>query len=201
MQLTYAYPHVRKFCILFLCSFISTIKYAIADIISKWWVKSILITKPGHTSSIASFLDIVYSWNYGISFGMFQEYQDTSNRIFLVLNTIIIIYIWKLLLDAPNYKAYVGYSLIIGGACGNLFDRFMNGAVFDFIYFHYESWHFPAFNLADSFISIGALILIREYYKITKAVAKKKEEEYDAISVEANRIRKLDAEIVEKGIK
>lgn len=192
---------LKKFALLLFLSIISTIKYAAIDQLSKWWVKSMLVTKPGYVLHITSFLDLVYSWNHGISFGMFQEYQGSSNKIFLILNAAIILYIWRLLLKVENYKLYVGYSLIIGGAVGNLYDRMAHGAVFDFIYFHYQNFYFPAFNIADSFICIGALIILAEHYKITKAIAKKKEQEYDANSVEAERIRKLDAEIAERGIK
>ena len=52
------------------------------------------------------------------------------------------------------------YDLVIGGAVGNIFDRIIRGGVFDFIYFHYESYGFPVFNLADTFISIGFFIII-----------------------------------------
>jgi signal peptidase II len=201
MPLIIVHHQLKKLALLLFFSIISTIKYALIDQLSKWWVKSILLTKPGYVISITSFLDLVYSWNHGISFGMFQEYQSTSNKVFLILNAAIILYIWRLLLKVENYKIYIGYSLIIGGAVGNIYDRLAHGAVFDFIYFHYKNFYFPAFNLADSFICIGALIVAIEYYKITKAVAKKKEAEYDAESVEADRIRKLDAEIAERGIK
>jgi signal peptidase II len=201
MPLIVVHHQLRKLALLVFFSIISTIKYAVVDQLSKWWVKSMLLTKPGYFLSITSFLDLVYSWNHGISFGMFQEYQGTSNKIFLILNAGIILYIWRLLLKAENYKFYVGYSLIIGGAVGNLYDRLVHGAVFDFIYFHYKNFHFPAFNIADSLICIGALIIILEHNKIRKSIAKEKEEEYDAASVEADRIRKLDAEIAERGIK
>ena len=54
----------------------------------------------------------------------------------------------------------LGLAFIIGGAVGNLIDRIRFGAVVDFLDFHYESWHWPAFNLADSAIFIGAALLI-----------------------------------------
>ncbi len=200
MSLVIHHELKKRFLLLFF-STVSTIKYSVIDILSKWWVKSMLLTKPGYVLVITDFLDIVYSWNHGISFGLFQEYHDTANKIFLVVNASIILYIWKLLLNAQNYKFYLGYSLIIGGAVGNLYDRIMHGAVFDFIFFHYRDFYFPAFNIADCLICFGALIIIIEYNKVRKAIAKKKEAEYDPVSVEAEKIRKLDAEIAERGIK
>jgi signal peptidase II len=166
---------LKKFFLILFFSIISVVKYAALDQASKWWVKSMLTAKAGYTMHITSFLSLVYSWNHGISFGLFREYHAMSNKIFLVINSIIIIYIWKLLFNAKSYKSYIGLSLIIGGAVGNLIDRFVNGAVFDFIYFHYNNFYFPAFNIADSFIFIGAAIVIYEYYRMTKSVAKQQE--------------------------
>jgi len=192
---------LKKIFLLLFFSIIATLKYAIIDQLSKWWFKNMLLTKQGYSIPVTSFLDLVYSWNHGISFGLFQQYESLSNKIFLGLNTIVVLYVWKLLLNSPNYKFYIGYSLIIGGALGNLYDRFFNGAVFDFIYFHYKEFYFPAFNFADSFIFIGAFTVVLEYYKHAKSVAKKKDQEYDDVAAEAEKIRKLDEKIAEKGIK
>jgi signal peptidase II len=62
-----------------------------------------------------------------------------------------------------NKKRQIAYSLILGGALGNLLDRFMYGAVVDFIDFHVNLYHWPTFNLADSFICIGAFIYLLSF--------------------------------------
>lgn len=191
---------MRKFGLLLFFSIIASGKYALLDIVTKWWAKSALIVKPGYVASPTSFLDFVYTWNKGISFSMFDNLEN-SNQIFTYISIGAIIYIWRLLLNAENYRIYTGYSYILGGAIGNLYDRFMNGAVFDFIAFHYKDFYFPAFNLADAFITLGAILVISEYYKLSKAVAKSKENEYNPIADEAERIRKMDAEIAKRGIK
>jgi signal peptidase II len=108
-------------------------------------------------------LDFVYAWNYGISFGLFSKYSDYSNIIFLALNSIIVVYLYLLMLKTKTNLSHAGFALVIAGALGNIIDRILYGAVFDFIYFHYDSLAFPAFNVADSFITIGAGLLIYDY--------------------------------------
>lgn len=129
--------------------------------------KSFLITylkeKPGYMIELVPMLNIIYAWNYGISFGLFRDYYQYSNYAFLILNSIIILYLCYLTMKSESYLSFIGFSTIVGGALGNLVDRFFRGAVFDFIHFYYEEFSFPAFNLADSFITIGAVLLVWEY--------------------------------------
>ena len=191
---------LKKLSLLLFFNIIAAVKFTALDIVTKYFAKSTLSVKAGMMASPTSFLDFVYSWNKGISFSLFDDIES-ANKVFMALSAAIIIYIWKLLFDAPNYRIYKGYSYIIGGALGNLFDRFMNGAVFDFIAFHYKDWYFPAFNIADFLITVGAIIVIYEYYKISKEVAKQKEKEYNPVAEEAKKIRQMDAEIAKRGIK
>ena len=134
-----------------------------ADQGSKTFFISYLKTQPGYLKEIFPFLDFVYAWNYGISFGLFQKHHQSSNFLFLGLNSLIIIYLVYLFYTSKEVAAQVGMIFIIGGAFGNLFDRILRGAVFDFLHFHYEDFSFPAFNLADSFITIGACFFIYNY--------------------------------------
>jgi signal peptidase II len=191
---------IKKIAILLFFSFIAVVKYTALDLVLKWWVKSMLIVQPGYTISLTGFLDLVYSWNHGISFGMFQNYEY-SNKIFIGIVSLIILYIWKLLLNSKSYPIYVGYSMILGGAMGNLADRVINGAVFDFISFHIGSFYFPIFNVADGLITIGAITVLYLHYRMAKKIAKAKEKEYDPIDAEAEKIRQMDREIAKKGIK
>lgn len=133
------------------------------DQASKSFLISYLKTQPGYTIELLPILNIIYAWNYGISFGLFKEYYQYSNIIFLVLNSIIILYLIYLTMNTKSKLELIGLSAIIGGALGNLIDRIFRQAVFDFIYFYYEDLSFPVFNLADSFISIGAALLIWQY--------------------------------------
>ena len=146
---------------------IITLIVVFLDQFSKTFLIDFLKTKPGHIFHINSFLDIVYTWNYGISFGLFNKYQKYSNIIFLVLNTTLILYLIAIyLFDKHSSKLYL---LIIGGGIGNLIDRLIRGAVFDFIHVYYQNYHFPVFNIADSFISIGIFLFIFEHLIFKKS--------------------------------
>ncbi len=110
---------------------------------------------------ITGFFNLVTVLNHGVSFGMFNNLEN-SQIIFSILVSIIclILIIWLY----KNDKTYlaIAISLIIGGAFGNLYDRITQGAVADFLDFHIYGYHWPAFNLADSFVFIGVALLIFE---------------------------------------
>lgn len=108
---------------------------------------------------ITNFLNFVKIWNNGVSFGIFSEY-NLSPVIFICLSLIIIILILYLMSNInPILQGF-----IIGGAIGNLIDRIIFGKVFDFIDFHINHWHYPAFNVADSLIVLSISIII--FYEI-----------------------------------
>ena len=134
------------------------------DQLSKTYLISYLKTEPNFILEILPFLDFVYAWNYGISFGLFKQYYQYSNYVLLVLNSFIVMYLINMLVKSESKLSIYGLNLIISGAIGNLVDRIIRGAVFDFIYFNYQEFSFPAFNLADSFISIGAALFIYDYF-------------------------------------
>ena len=133
------------------------------DQASKTFLINFLKEKPGYMIELMPMFNIVYAWNYGISFGLFRDYYQYSNYAFLALNSIIILYLSYLTIKSDSYLEFLGFCTIVGGALGNLVDRIFRGAVFDFLHFYYEDFSFPAFNLADSFITIGAGLLIWKY--------------------------------------
>jgi len=211
MSLIVVHPLIKKFFLILLFSTISSGKFVIADQVSKYFAKNFLLGQQGYYLKVASFFDLVYSWNYGISFGMFSQNHAYANYIFIVLNSIITIYIWHLAFKARSYRYYQGYCLIVGGALGNLVDRIIHGAVFDFVYFHVGTWGFPAFNLADTFIFLGVIVVLFAHNKEAKEIAKAKEVEYAALQkgtadaalenmmdVEVDRIMKLAQKDSEK---
>jgi signal peptidase II len=148
--------------------FIAVLVLIAIDQGSKSFLISYLKTQPNYIFELLPILDFVYDWNYGISFGLFREYYQYSNIAFLILNSIIVTYLCYLILKTQACLARLGLISIIGGALGNLIDRMRHGAVFDFIYFHYQDLAFPAFNMADSFITIGACFFIYDYLFYSK---------------------------------
>jgi signal peptidase II len=135
------------------------------DQVTKAYYILLLPTKKALTLKITSWLSFVYAWNHGISFGLFSEHKQYSNYAFLAINCLIVGYLSAVLNSSTNRLQSLGITFIIGGAIGNLIDRFYRGAVFDFIFFHYEKYSFPAFNLADAFIDIGVVIVIISFFK------------------------------------
>ena len=106
------------------------------------------------------YLNIVIVWNRGFAFGMLQNSIFNSNilNIFLILSVIIFLFFYVRILNGKCY--FYLFSMIIGGAIGNLIDRVLYGAVVDFIDLHYQNLHWYVFNIADIYISIGCTLLI-----------------------------------------
>ncbi len=130
------------------------------DQVSKVYLISHLKAYPGYYIEVTSFFDLVYSWNYGMSFGMLGNYYQYSNIAFTLLNSLIISALIYLYFQSRFFTEIYAYAFIIGGGIGNIIDRVSKGAVFDFIFIHYDEYSFPAFNIADSCITIGAILYI-----------------------------------------
>lgn len=116
---------------------------------------------------ITSFFSLVKVWNKGVSFGMLNDLENGKYLISIVniiISGILLIWLYR------NHSIYLMWaiSLIIGGAMGNLFDRFKNDAVADFLDFHISAYHWPAFNLADSIVFIGVALLLLENFFVKK---------------------------------
>ena len=114
----------------------------------------------GEQEHITSFFNIVLIHNRGMSFGLFNSSGGLNALLFsLVAAAIVTVLIyWLSRVDSSLLAVAIG--LIIGGAIGNVIDRIRLGAVVDFLDFHVESWHWPAFNVADSAICIGVAVML-----------------------------------------
>ena len=116
--------------------------------------------------SITSFFKLVNFHNSGAAFS-FLHNSGGWQRYFLILITLLAI-IWIIFMLMKNQDKLilsVGLLFILGGALGNLIDRIRLGYVIDFIYLHIDNWYWPAFNVADSAICIGAAFLIYDMCK------------------------------------
>jgi signal peptidase II len=115
---------------------------------------------------IKGFFNITYVHNQGAAWSMGAGADDwVRHLMFRYLPVVIcigLVYLQIKSLKSPYYVT-VGYSLILAGACGNLFDRFTLDYVVDFLHVYYGSWHFPVFNVADSCVTIGGALLVLDY--------------------------------------
>ena len=133
------------------------------DRISKIHVINLFDTLNDQQIFITSFLNLYLIWNEGIAFGLLSfDNNEIYNFItfFITIINIIIIYILIKINDVRRYF----FSIILGGSLGNLFDRLVYNAVPDFIDFHIGNLHWFIFNLADIFITIGAICLILDEF-------------------------------------
>ncbi len=144
---------------LFFLGVLIALLVAIADLFTKRLVFAILEDYPNNQIKIFDFFNLVKVLNHGVSFGMFNSLENSQIIFSFIQLTIAVVLLFWLY---NNQKIYFTYALgfIIGGALGNAFDRILNGAVADFLDFHIASYHWPAFNLADSFVFIGVIFLL-----------------------------------------
>ncbi|MBF0472630.1 MAG: signal peptidase II [Nitrospirae bacterium] len=122
--------------------------------------KSLIVTNIPLNDSIeiTSFFNIVYIQNVGAAFG---SLKGLGNPIFIVLSIIVIIFLTILIFkEKQGMLLSLSYCLLIGGAVGNLIDRLTRGYVVDFLDFHVSDYHWASFNVADSALSVGMVLVI-----------------------------------------
>lgn len=110
--------------------------------------------------AVLPFFNFVMVWNKGISFGLFNNETDYGPLILIVLSLLVTIWFGIWLTRCQNKMQCAGLVLVISGAVGNMIDRMRFGAVADFLDFHVFGYHWPAFNVADSCIVVGVVILM-----------------------------------------
>ena len=131
----------------------------IIDQASKAFVLYALDLPRVDTIQLLPFLNFTMVWNYGISMGL--PLGPLLGKIGIIaLTTGISLYLIRWMLTSQNRFERFGLAMIIGGAIGNLVDRFIHGAVADFIHLYGFGYHFYVFNGADAAITIGAIVLI-----------------------------------------
>lgn len=138
----------------------------ITDQTTKIWALYKLIN--GYSIKVLPFLNFTLVMNEGIAFGLFHDGGSIKNYLLIFITSIatIILLFYHFKMKNPSGIKAILLALVFGGAIGNLYDRIFRGYVVDFIDIYVGSFHWPVFNLADTYITIGLLIIF--YLQIIK---------------------------------
>ena len=133
----------------------------VAAIALDQWIKYMVETGLAFQEKVdlVPFLALFRTYNTGIAFSMFSSFGDTG---LIAISLGVVAFVLYLATRTPSghVLARTGFALIVGGALGNLIDRATYGHVIDYILFHTPVWSFAVFNLADAFISVGAVLVV-----------------------------------------
>lgn len=134
----------------------------VLDQLSKWLVVSAL--RPGaQVGVIPGLFDLTLTYNPGVAFGMMSELSPIIRAALIGLATLaaVTLVLWILVSEyAEDPVGQYAIAMVLGGALGNVVDRLRLGEVIDFVDIYYGTYHWPAFNLADSAICLGVAILL-----------------------------------------
>lgn len=129
------------------------------DQITKWWIVTVVMSPPRRIP-VLPFFDLVFVQNRGASFGIFADAPGWASWALVVfailISAALLIWMWRV----NDRMLAIALGLVAGGAIGNVIDRLRFGAVVDFLDFYAGGWHWPAFNLADTAIAAGVVLLI-----------------------------------------
>lgn len=125
----------------------------------RWASESLQLYRP---QEIFSWLNMTLAHNYGAAFSFLSDAGGWQRWMFSVLAGVVslVLIVWLIRLPRSEWLTGVSLSLIIGGAIGNLIDRIRLGYVVDFVDVFFRDWHYPAFNVADSAITVGVVLLL-----------------------------------------
>jgi len=132
------------------------------DQISKWAIDASM--QLYQSIEIIPYFNLTYVHNTGAAFSFLSEAGGWQRWFFTILASIIsiVLVVWLTKLKKHEILMAASLSLILGGAIGNLIDRVLYGYVIDFLDVYYQSWHWPAFNVADSAITLGVILMLLE---------------------------------------
>lgn len=139
------------------CGIAAMIGAGLLDQATKWLVTVVLA--PGEFVPVTPFFNLVLAYNRGVSFGMLSSDHPLTPWLLSAFAAAVILVLGFWLVRSRLGAEAAALGCIIGGALGNVVDRVRQGAVTDFLDFYAGTWHWPPFNLADSFIFIGCVML------------------------------------------
>jgi signal peptidase II len=133
----------------------------LADQVTKFVVLAWLA--PGERREVTEFFNLVLVFNKGAAFSFLSQASGWQTPLLIAFALAAAVIVSVLLVRSPGRRVLsAGLAMILGGALGNLIDRLAFGQVVDFLDFHAFGWHWPAFNVADSAITLGAATIILE---------------------------------------
>ena len=140
----------------------------VLDQLTKYWVSQSLV--PGASVPVTPFFNLVLTYNTGAAFSFLSRASGWQRGFFILIAALASLLIIYLIRRYHRQKVFsIGLSLILGGALGNLWDRIVLGHVVDFLDFYIQTYHWPAFNVADSAITCGAALLIWDSFGRSQA--------------------------------
>jgi len=143
------------------------------------WISAVVIGLDQYTKQLAesslhpyrpqvvcSYFDLTLMYNPGAAFSFLSDQGGWQRWFFIIVASLVTIVLvgWLAFLKRCDRMIAIALSLIIGGAIGNLIDRVLYGHVIDFIHVHYEQWYWPAFNIADSAITVGVVLMLGDAF-------------------------------------
>ena len=147
----------------------------------KWlWLTALVIALDLGTKAVATamlsygspvpvmpFFNFTLLHNTGAAFSFLAGAAGWQRWFFVILALVVsvVLVLWLRKLERHETWSAIAFALILGGALGNVYDRVVHGYVVDFLHFYWQNWHFPAFNLADTAITIGAAMIILDTFR------------------------------------
>lgn len=141
---------------------------AVAIVAADQLVKAIVLGafEPGERRALAGFFNLVLVFNKGAAFSFLSSASGWQTPLFAGFALLASVVVSALILKNPGRRMLcAGLALVLGGAVGNLIDRVLAGKVVDFLLFHWETHSFPAFNLADSALTLGVILFILDEFR------------------------------------
>ncbi|WP_246232726.1 signal peptidase II [Aurantimonas aggregata] len=154
--------------------FVSGLVIVILAVVADQAIKALVVATMGLGEAIELLpvLALYHARNTGIAFSMFSGLSDVSLSLIAGVVLIVVLYLWYKT-PAERRLTHFGLAIIVGGAIGNLIDRVSLGYVVDYIYFHTPVWDFAVFNLADAFITVGAIIILVDEFILAPREARR----------------------------
>ncbi len=138
---------------------LAAVTIVVSDQLTKWLIRDLVLDSVWRIK-VTDFFNTVEVWNRGVSFGFFANDSPWTPHLLSALAIAITAILVFWLRKAETRFVAIAIGIVIGGAVGNVIDRIIWGHVFDFLDFHIAGYHWPAFNVADSAISIGVILIL-----------------------------------------